>query len=89
MTWQDDEITGHLMLDSDDDGTGINGIGFRPTPSIARQRAAQRRRQVQEWKLRQNMEERERRAERRRMQNSTFGGSAELGGVKKTVRFAV
>jgi hypothetical protein len=89
MTWQDDEITGHLMLDSDDDGTGINGIGFRPTPSIARQRAAQRRKQVQDWKVRQDMEERERRAERRRMQSATFATSQELGGVKKAVRFSV
>jgi hypothetical protein len=93
MTWQDSEITGHLMLDSDDDGTGMNGIGFRPTPSIARQRAAQRRRQVHDWKMRQETEERERRAERRRIQAGGGFGLVSSGlsdpGVKKAVRFAV
>ena len=37
MTWHDSEITGHLWnpgTDMDDDGEGINGIGFRPTAAI-------------------------------------------------------
>jgi len=88
LSWQDSEITGHLMLDSDDDGTGINGIGFRPTAATALARSQRRRRQVLEWKTRQAREERERRAERRK------GLEMELGGVdggvgKKVVRFAV
>jgi hypothetical protein len=93
LTWQDSEITGHLMLDPDDDGTGINGIGFRPTAAMAMSRAQRRRKQVLEWKARQTREERERRAEKRR---ALAGGQAkglmveEHGGAgKKIVRFAV
>jgi hypothetical protein len=35
LTWHDDEITGHNSSDPDDDGEGINGIGFKPTPAMA------------------------------------------------------
>lgn len=67
LTWQDDEITGHeLDPDGDDDGEGINGIGFRPTPAIAYARSQRRRQQVSEWKAREAREARQRRFERRR-----------------------
>jgi hypothetical protein len=64
-TWTPAEITGHLLNDPLDDGTGINGIGFRPTPAVAQQRAARRRQQVADWKNREAREARSRRAERR------------------------
>jgi hypothetical protein len=35
LTWHDSEITGHAPTDPLDDGYGINGIGFRPTPAMA------------------------------------------------------
>jgi hypothetical protein len=69
LTWQDSEITGHLAgptTDPDDDGTGLNGIGFRPTPAMAQARAQRRRQQVLDWKAREAREARAKRSERRR-----------------------
>lgn len=65
LTWRDDEITVYDPLDSDDDGEGVNGIGFRPSPALAHQRAMQRRRQLAEYRRREESEARERRRERR------------------------
>jgi hypothetical protein len=92
LTWQDSEITGHLLLDPDDDGEGINGIGFRPTPAMAFERSERRKRQVSEWRSRQAQDERERRAERRRRARAIFSkmdmpGQSSL--PKKVVRFSV
>lgn len=69
LTWQVSEITGHLAdpsIDPDDDGTGLNGIGFRPTPAIAYARSQKRRQQLNEWKARETREARAKRHERRR-----------------------
>lgn len=69
LTWQDSEITGHLAdpsKDPDDDGTGLNGIGFRPTPAIAYVRAQKRKQQILDWKAREAREARAKRSERRR-----------------------
>lgn len=69
LTWHDSEITGHLAdpsTDPDDDGTGLNGIGFRPTPAIAYARSQKRRQQLNEWKARETREARAKRHERRR-----------------------
>lgn len=91
LTWQDSEITGHLLLDSDDDGEGINGIGFKPTPAMALERSERRKRQVLEWRSRQAQDEREKRAEKRRRAHAMYG--TEMQGrnpmPKKVVRFAV
>jgi hypothetical protein len=92
LTWQDSEITGHLLLDPDDDGEGLNGIGFRPTPALAFERSERRKRQVSEWKSRQAREEREKRAVRRRRAQAMFG-NVDMQGQnslpKKVVRFAI
>jgi hypothetical protein len=69
LTWHDSEITGHLAdpsTDPDDDGTGLNGIGFRPTPAIAYARSQKRRQQLNEWKARETREARAKRHDRRR-----------------------
>lgn len=66
LTWQDDEITVYDPEDSDDDGTGINGIGFKPTPAIAYARAMRRRQQLAEYRKREEREARARRSLRRR-----------------------
>lgn len=69
LTWHDSEITGHLVdpsKDPDDDGTGLNGIGFRPTPALAYVRAQKRRQQILDWKAREAREARAKRSERRR-----------------------
>jgi hypothetical protein len=92
LTWQDSEITGHLLLDPDDDGEGINGIGFRPTPAMAFERSERRKRQVTEWRSRQAQDERQRRAERRRRAHvifSTVDMQGQSSIPKKVVRFAV
>jgi len=86
-TWRDSEITGHLALDPDDDMTGMNGVGFRPTPQVAYARAQARRRQVAEWRNREAREARARRAETRRRAG---GGRAEdpREAKARVVRFA-
>ncbi|KAK3697606.1 hypothetical protein LTR37_017344 [Vermiconidia calcicola] len=92
LTWQDDEITGHeLDPGGEDDGEGINGIGFRPTPAMAYARQQRRRQQVNEWKAREARDARQRRIERRR---GSSGGDAGIAqgtldtGDKRAVRFA-
>jgi len=66
LTWHDDEITGHDPDDPDDDGEGINGIGFKPTPAMARARADRRKQQLAEYKSREAREARAKRSEKRR-----------------------
>lgn len=102
LTWQVSEITGHLAdpsTDPDDDGTGLNGIGFKPTPAIAYARSQKRRQQLSEWKAREAREARAKRSERRRR---GVGGKAsrestierempvpEANFSQRTVKFAV
>ncbi|CZR64402.1 uncharacterized protein PAC_14300 [Phialocephala subalpina] len=66
LTWHDDEITGHDPNDPDDDGEGINGIGFKPTPAEAYARTQKRRQQMAEYRNREAREARKARSERRR-----------------------
>ena len=102
LTWKDSEITGHLAgpsTDPDDDGTGLNGIGFKPTPAIAYARAQRRRQQLNEWKARETREARAKRSERRRRgvggaasREATLDREISLKDVvttKRTVKFAV
>ncbi len=75
LTWQEDEITGHEIDPSgDDDGEGINGIGFRPTPAIAAARQQRRKQQVSEWRAREAREARQKRIERRRGASASVPG---------------
>ena len=67
LTWQEDEITGfEIDAASGDDGLGINGIGFMPTAAIAQARKQKRRQQVNDWKVREGREARQKRMDRRR-----------------------
>ncbi|POS81376.1 hypothetical protein DHEL01_v200210 [Diaporthe helianthi] len=66
LTWHEDEITIYDPDDEDDDGVGINGIGFKPTPAIAYARTMKRRQQLAEYKKREEREARARRSSRRR-----------------------
>jgi hypothetical protein len=66
LTWHDDEITGHDPNDPDDDGEGINGIGFKPTSAEAYARSQKRRQQMAEYRNREAREARKARSERRR-----------------------
>ncbi|PGH12383.1 hypothetical protein AJ79_04331 [Helicocarpus griseus UAMH5409] len=65
LTWHDSEITGYAPTDPNDDGYGINGIGFKPTAAVAWDRSQRRKKQVAEWKSREAKEARERRKSRR------------------------
>lgn len=66
LTWREDEITVYDPEDEDDDGVGINGIGFKPTPAVAYARTMRRRQQLAEYKKREEREARARRNLRRR-----------------------
>ena len=72
MTWHESEITGHKPTDPNDDGYGINGIGFKPTPAIAWARSQKRKQQLAEYRNREAREARQQRSERRTR------GSAEI-----------
>lgn len=66
LTWQEEEITIYDPDDSDDDGTGINGIGFKPTAAVAYARGMKRKQQLAEYRKREEKEARARRNMRRR-----------------------
>ncbi|KAE9369890.1 hypothetical protein N431DRAFT_345214 [Stipitochalara longipes BDJ] len=86
LTWHDDEITGHNPDDPDDDGEGINGIGFKPTPAEAYTRAQKRRAQMTEYRNREAREARKMRSERRRGSEVTKA-SREEAETARRVRF--
>jgi len=88
LTWQDDEITGHDIdtTSVDDDGEGINGIGFKPTPAIAYARSQKRKQQVSEWRAREARDARQRRFERRRA-GAGLEGSKKDSNSRRMVRF--
>ncbi|KAK4143465.1 uncharacterized protein C8A04DRAFT_12364 [Dichotomopilus funicola] len=86
LTWHDDEITIYDPDDSDDDGTGINGIGFKPTPAIAYARTMRRRQQLAEYRKREERDARAKRSMRRRGASPAPGpttGAAAAGVIEK------
>ena len=87
LTWQDSEITGQDidLTSPDDDGLGINGIGFKPTPAMAYVRSQKRKQQVNEWRAREAREARQKRIERRR--GASTGGPRRKSTTKRSVRF--
>ncbi|KAI4193434.1 MAG: hypothetical protein LQ346_003930 [Caloplaca aetnensis] len=85
LWWANTEITGHDPKDPADDGYGINGVGFLPTPAMASARAERRKRQVAEWKNREAREARQRRIETRRRRDFEVNGGARSsseGGIR-------
>jgi hypothetical protein len=64
--WHESEITGHNPDDPDDDGYGINGIGFKPTSAMAYARTQKRKQQITEYRNREAKEQRQKRSERRK-----------------------
>jgi hypothetical protein len=87
LTWHDDEITGHNPDDPDDDGEGINGIGFKPTPAMAYARMEKRRMQMAEYRNREAREARAKRSERRRGSDTQSRASREEEETARRVRF--
>ncbi|KAG5963792.1 hypothetical protein E4U58_003427 [Claviceps cyperi] len=66
LTWHEDEITIYDPNDADDDGTGVNGIGFKPTPALELSRIMRRREQMAAYRKREECEARAKRTQRRR-----------------------
>ncbi|KAL4871007.1 hypothetical protein BDV12DRAFT_184113 [Aspergillus spectabilis] len=89
LTWDYAEITGHNPTDPEDDGYGINGIGFKPTAAIAWARSQKRQKQVAEWKHREAREARERRRERRDGDSLDRLRTVQSGAINKKVKFDV
>lgn len=89
LTWHDSEITGHELSDPNDDGYGINGIGFKPTAAMAWARSQKRRRQVADWRSRETREAREKRRERRERIEPDKMRSVQQGAIQKRVKFNV
>jgi hypothetical protein len=87
LTWHDDEITGCDPDDPDDDGEGINGIGFKPTPAIAYARMEKRRLQMAEYRNREAREARARRSERRRGEVGKAREEEAMKQAERKVRF--
>lgn len=75
LWWHDEEITGHNPDDPTDDGYGINGVGFLPTPAIANARAERRKKQIAEWRNREAKEARQKRGDRRKRRELESGSS--------------
>ncbi|CAF9923382.1 MAG: hypothetical protein HETSPECPRED_005310 [Heterodermia speciosa] len=90
LWWSDAEITGHDPKDPSDDGYGINGVGFIPTPAVANARVERRKKQIAEWKNREAKEARQKRSDRRRrrdMENEATGTALSSGSEGRKVRF--
>lgn len=92
LWWQPAEITGLDHNDPADDGYGINGIGFIPTPAVANARLKHRKRQLAEWKSREAKEARQKRVEMRRgkdiqLHSLEASNSATLDEAARKVRF--
>lgn len=88
LTWSDSEITGHLGTDPDDDGYGINGLGFKPTPAIAWSRSERRKKQIAAWRTREASDARQsRRARRRTGEESNEGHQEVKNPSHKKVKF--
>ncbi|KAL4796877.1 hypothetical protein BDV19DRAFT_387748 [Aspergillus venezuelensis] len=89
LTWNDSEITGHNATDPDDDGYGINGVGFKPTAAIAWARTQKRQKQVSEWRNREAREAREKRRARRVGNDLDKLRTVQSGAIQKRVKFDV
>lgn len=87
LTWREDEITVYDPEDKDDDGTGINGIGFKPTATVAYQRSQKRRQQLADYKRREEIEARAKRSQRRREQLNEGAEMARKDSIAR-VRFS-
>ncbi|KFA62049.1 hypothetical protein S40285_02151 [Stachybotrys chlorohalonatus IBT 40285] len=86
LTWHEDEITVYDPEDEDDDGTGINGVGFKPTPALAHARSMKRRHQMAEYRKREESEARAKRSQRRRAEAAIAAAPGEQPSARK-VRF--
>ncbi|SPO03287.1 uncharacterized protein DNG_05969 [Cephalotrichum gorgonifer] len=85
LTWQEDEITVYDPDDADDDGTGMDGVGFLAPPAAARATAQKKIRQLAEYR---RMVQREARAGRNQRRRGAAAANADGGNGRVTrVRF--
>ncbi|KAG6034207.1 hypothetical protein E4U40_004249 [Claviceps sp. LM458 group G5] len=87
LTWHEDEITIYDPNDADDDGTGVNGIGFKPTPALEHSRIMRRREQMAAYRKREECEARAKRTQRRRGEEP-LSARPKKGLPARRVRFA-
>ena len=88
VSWPEPATTEHERQDFFDDGYGLNGIGFRPTPAMAHARVQRRKQQVAEWKSREAKEARQKRIDQRRLREGNFEGGKEVRNEEpRRVRF--
>jgi hypothetical protein len=80
LTWQPHELISYDPHDPDDDGEGLDGIGYRPTSAQQQKRDVKRRKQLEEYRSRENREERRRRSERRGIKH---GLEKKLEGIER------
>lgn len=86
LTWQISEITGmNLDTTAGDDGEGLNGIGFRPSPQIAFARRQKRKQQISDWRMREARDARQKRFDKRHGCKLHEDGA---GNQERSVRFA-
>jgi hypothetical protein len=83
LTWHPSEIIGHDPDDPNDDGYGLNGVGYKPTPAQAWARSQKRKQQLAEYKSREAKEARQRRSERRRLESRDASPDDGGGHAKK------
>lgn len=77
LWWREDELTGYNPSDPDDDGAGVNGVGYQKSAAEAWRIAQARKKQIEEWRVR---EQRDARAARRHART----GDGRNGGESKT-----
>src|ERR1700722_4360336 len=83
MTWHQSEIIGHDPNDPNDDGYGLNGIGYKPTPAQAWARSQRRKQQLAEYKSREAKEARQGRSERRRLEGRDASSDDDTGHARR------
>lgn len=82
LTWREDEITIYDPEDPEDDGEGINGVGFKPTHALNQARIMKRKQQMAEYRKREEGEARAKRSQRRRKEERKAASSVETPGRK-------
>lgn len=85
LTWREEEITVYDPEDKDDDGAGMDGVGFQPPPAIARAIALKKRQQLLAYKKMVDGDARAKRNERRRGREAA--AAAKESARRRRVRF--
>ncbi|KKA27992.1 hypothetical protein TD95_003294 [Thielaviopsis punctulata] len=82
LTWKEEEITIYDPDDKDDDGVGMDGVAFEPTPELAKIRERKRKAQLAAYQKQLDNDARANRRNKRRHESP----SKEREGIRR-VRF--